>query len=154
MPRVAKRRTQAPSIRLDVLLYPEGGQWTAHGLQLDLVECADSASAAEKTLIEVIGQHIAWAIEDVENLFHPAPCVAPTVGAAPALTEPPNEPPSRSWGPGVIHAVGFKLSRRRRFCVAALVLLWASHLRHGGPHGKDPRTREERFELGPLGGGR
>jgi hypothetical protein len=78
MPRVAAKRGAAkrvPSIRLDVLLYPEEGRWAAHCLQLDLVECAGSARQAEKNLVEVIGQHIAWAIEDdnLENLFHPAP---------------------------------------------------------------------------------
>ena len=64
-----------PALILDVLLYPDDGQWLAHCLQLDLVEAGATADEAENNLTGVIQHHVQWAIEDddMEHLFHPAP---------------------------------------------------------------------------------
>ena len=64
-----------PDFQLDVLLYREDGRWTAHCLQLDLVECGRTAQAALSDVLDVIRAHIEWAIEheNMEHLFHPAP---------------------------------------------------------------------------------
>lgn len=68
-------RATRPSLQLDVLLYRDGAQWTAHCLQLDLVESQDTATAALGDLLDVIRAHLEWAIEhdNMGHLFQPAP---------------------------------------------------------------------------------
>ena len=67
-----------PDFHVDILLYPEGGQWTAHCLQFDLVEVADTFEEAEQRIEGVVRAHISWALEhdNMENLFSSAPADA------------------------------------------------------------------------------
>lgn len=69
------RRHRPPDLQLDVLLYREDGQWTAHCLQLDLVECGRTVEDAESDILDLIRAHIEWALEhdNMEHLFHSAP---------------------------------------------------------------------------------
>ena len=73
--RSAGSRHRPPDFQLDVLLYRDQSRWTAHCLQLDLVECGRSAQAALSDVLDVIRAHIEWAIEhdNMAHLFHPAP---------------------------------------------------------------------------------
>ncbi len=73
--RATASRHRPPDFQLDVLLYREDGQWAAHCLQLDLVECRRKVEAAESDILDVIRAHIEWALEhdNMEHLFHPAP---------------------------------------------------------------------------------
>lgn len=73
--RVTGSRHRPPNLQLDVLLYREEGRWTAHCLQLDLVESGRTVQAAQSDILDVIRAHIEWAIEhdNMEHLFHPAP---------------------------------------------------------------------------------
>ena len=67
--------SRSPHFLLNVLLYREDGMWTAHCLQLDLVECARTLEQAESNVLDVIRAHIEYALEhdNMEHLFHPAP---------------------------------------------------------------------------------
>jgi predicted RNase H-like HicB family nuclease len=73
MPKPSK--TTSPVFLLNVLLYREDGRWTAHCLQLDLVECARTVEEAQSNILDVIRAHIEHALEhdNMEHLFHPAP---------------------------------------------------------------------------------
>ena len=64
-----------PHFLLNVLLYREDGRWTAHCLQLDLVECARTVAEAQANILDVIRAHIEHALDhdNMEHLFHPAP---------------------------------------------------------------------------------
>jgi hypothetical protein len=64
-----------PHFLLNVLLYRADGMWTAHCLQLDLVECARTQEQAQSNVLDVIRAHIEYALEhdNMEHLFQPAP---------------------------------------------------------------------------------
>jgi predicted RNase H-like HicB family nuclease len=68
-------KTKPPVFLLNVLLYREGGRWTAHCLQLDLVECARTIEEAQSNILDVIRAHLEHALEhdNMAHLFHPAP---------------------------------------------------------------------------------
>ena len=73
--RKAPQPARPPDFLLNVLLYREDGQWAAHCLQLDLVECARTLQAAQSNMRDVIRAHIEHALEhnNMEHLFQPAP---------------------------------------------------------------------------------
>jgi hypothetical protein len=68
-------KAKSPVFLLNVLLYREDGMWTAHCLQLDLVECARTLPGAQSSILDVIRAHIEHALEhdNMEHLFRPAP---------------------------------------------------------------------------------
>ena len=43
---------KSPVFLLNVLLYREDGRWTAHCLQLDLVECARTLEEAQSNILD------------------------------------------------------------------------------------------------------
>ena len=68
-------KAKPPVFVLNVLLYREDCRWTAHCLQLDLVECARTVREAQSNILDVIRAHIEHALEhdNMEHLFQPAP---------------------------------------------------------------------------------
>jgi predicted RNase H-like HicB family nuclease len=64
-----------PTLRLTILVTPEGKRFLAHCLELDLAEGGKTPEEAVDNLIETCLAHIGSAIEDddMEHLFKPAP---------------------------------------------------------------------------------
>lgn len=65
----------SPSIKLNIVIYKEGGEWIAHCLQMDIVASGKSAKAVEEDIIGLIKAHVRFAIDNdnVGNIFKPAP---------------------------------------------------------------------------------
>lgn len=64
-----------PTLRLNILVTPESGEFLAHCLELDMAEGGKTPEEAVDNLIETCLAHIRYAIEDddLEHLFKPAP---------------------------------------------------------------------------------
>jgi predicted RNase H-like HicB family nuclease len=64
-----------PTLRLNILVTPEGGEFLAHCLEFDIAEGGKTPEEAVDNLIETCVAHIRYAIEDddLEHLFKPAP---------------------------------------------------------------------------------
>lgn len=62
-----------PTLR--ILAYPEGAEWVAHSLELDIVAVAEDAIAAIFDLRDLIDFQIEEALmdSDLARIFHPAP---------------------------------------------------------------------------------
>ncbi len=64
-----------PSVKLNVLIYHEEGEWVAHCLQMDLVATANSNREVEDNIIDLIKCQVIFAFQN-DNLgfiFKPAP---------------------------------------------------------------------------------
>ena len=65
----------APPLNLRAMIYPEGKEWVAHCLDLDLVETGDTADTAMDALAEAVGTQLWYARtnDNFAHLFQPAP---------------------------------------------------------------------------------
>jgi predicted RNase H-like HicB family nuclease len=60
---------------LDVLIEKEGGRYTAHCLQFDLVTEGNTIKEAEEMIIDAIFEYVTFATENnlIHEMFRPAP---------------------------------------------------------------------------------
>tara|TARA_R110002096_G_scaffold344921_12_gene538426 strand:- start:18713 stop:19102 length:390 start_codon:yes stop_codon:yes gene_type:complete len=68
-------KASPPTLRLDIVVYEEDGQYVAHCVQLDLVHCsAESMDAVYDELREICCEHVLYAFENdkLDSLFRPA----------------------------------------------------------------------------------
>ena len=65
----------APPLSLRAMIFPEGREWVAHCLDLDLVEVGATAEAAMDALVEVVRTQFWYARthDNFGHLFQPAP---------------------------------------------------------------------------------
>ena len=68
----------APPLSLRAMIYPEGSEWVAHCLDLDVVETGDTVEVAMSALAEAVGTQLWYAREhdNFAELFQPAPLEA------------------------------------------------------------------------------
>jgi len=62
-------------IRVDIIVYPEAGEWVAHCLQFDLVCSAPTAEAAREDMKSLVIAHVQFAFDNglLAGLWRPAP---------------------------------------------------------------------------------
>lgn len=67
--------TKNPSIKLNVLVYEEEGEWIAHCLQMDIVTANKDKEAVQDDIIDLIKTHVIYAFENdnMAHIFKPAP---------------------------------------------------------------------------------
>jgi hypothetical protein len=64
-----------PSIKLNVLIYQDSGEWIAHCLQMDLVSTGINEKDVENDIINLIKAQVIFAIENnnMDYIFKAAP---------------------------------------------------------------------------------
>jgi hypothetical protein len=68
-------RKALPSIKLNVLIYKEDGEWVAHCLQMDVIATSTDRSTVEDDIVDLIKAQVEYAIDhdNMSNIFKPAP---------------------------------------------------------------------------------
>lgn len=68
-------RKSPPSVKLNVLLYEEDGEWIAHCLQMDIVTSSVNQSVVIEEILDLIQAQVEYAIDNnnMDNIFKSAP---------------------------------------------------------------------------------
>ena len=69
------KNTKETSFTTTILIKKEDGAFVAHCLELDIVAVGETLDQSKKDIVELVAAQIdyAFANDNIENLFHPAP---------------------------------------------------------------------------------
>ena len=70
-----QRFRKSQSIKLNVLIYEEDGEWIAHCLQMNIVAANNNKESVQEDIIDLIKAHVIFAFENdnIGNIFQSAP---------------------------------------------------------------------------------
>ena len=75
LPLLKRMFRKSQSIKLNVLIYEEDGEWIAHCLQMDIVAANNNIDSVQDDIVDLIKAHVIFAFENdnIGNIFRSAP---------------------------------------------------------------------------------